>query len=329
MINQWVIMAAVALAAGGLLFAASSKQRGANGEWSNALQWGYLLMMVGVFGLLSAVMSFTAVLLAFVLFTGSVWLWHKLCRIPEVSGKMRDDNHFRDYMSGFFPIILTVFVLRTFIAEPFQIPSSSMRPGLVVGDFILVKKSSYGIRVPVLNSVLIPTGQVERGDVVVFNYPENPSVNYIKRAVALGGDTVEYRNKILFVNGEEVGDRADGSYHYQEQTPFGLQEVQAEQYQENLGGRDYRVLRIGGTPAFSPNYVRSQFEGRGNCEYSRDGSWFRCKVPEGSYFMLGDNRDASEDSRYWGFVDDKLIVGKAFFIWLNFGDLSRVGTSIK
>lgn len=321
------MMAAVAMVAGVVLYIVSSKQRGDNGEWSNMLQWGYLLVMVGVFGLLSAAMSFTAVLLVFVLFTGAVWFWHKLQSrsVPEVAEKMRDDNHFRDYMSGFFPIILAVFILRTFIVEPFQIPSSSMRPGLVVGDFILVKKYSYGIRVPVLNSVLVPTGQVERGDVVVFNYPENPSVNYIKRAVGVGGDMVEYRDKTLFVNGEEVPAQADGSYHYQEQTPFGLQETQANRYRETLDGHAYQTLRINGTPAFTPNYVRSQFAHRDNCEYSRDGSWFRCKVPEGSYFVLGDNRDASEDSRYWGFVEDKLIVGKAFFIWLNFGDWSRIG----
>lgn len=331
MVNQWVVMAALALVVGGVLYAASDKERNIKGEWSNGLQWGYLLMMVGVFGLLAAMMSFTAVLLIFVLFTGVIWVWHKLTSkwAPEVSERISDDNHFRDYMSGFFPIILLVFVLRTFIAEPFQIPSSSMRPGLVVGDFILVKKSSYGIRVPILNTVLIPTGQVERGDVVVFNYPEDTNINYIKRAIGVPGDVVEYRNKTLFVNGEEVEAKSEGLYHYQENTPFGLQEVQAYQYEERLNGREYQTLRINGNPAFSPSHVRANFAYRENCDYSRDGSWFRCKVPEGNYFVLGDNRDASEDSRYWGFVDDKLMVGKAFFIWLNFSDRSRIGTSIK
>lgn len=331
MMSQWVVAAVLALLAGAVMYAVSRKERQDNGEWSNTLQWAYLLMMVGVFGLLASAVSFTAVLLVFVLFTGAVWVWHKykLKWGPDVSASPHDDNHFRDYMSGFFPIILVVFVLRTFIAEPFQIPSSSMRPGLVVGDFILVKKSSYGIRIPILNSVLIPTGEVERGDVVVFNFPEDTGVNYIKRAIGIPGDVVEYRNKTLFINGKEVADVSEGLYNYQEKSSYGLQEVQADQYKESLDGREYRVARINGTPAFIPAAVRANFEDRQNCEYSRDGSWFRCKVPEGKYFMLGDNRDASEDSRYWGFVDDKLIVGKAFFVWMNFNDMGRFGTSIK
>ena len=166
MSNTLILAAIGALIAGVVMFLRSSKEREANGEWSGGLQWGYLLIMVGVFGLLSAAMSFTAVLLIFVLFTGAVWLLHKR-RLKNQAHT--DGNHFTDYMSGFFPIILIVFVLRTFVAEPFQIPSSSMRPNLVVGDFILVNKFSYGIRMPILNNVLVPTGEVGRGDVVVFN----------------------------------------------------------------------------------------------------------------------------------------------------------------
>ncbi len=322
--------AVAALVIGIALFALSSKQREESGEWNGRLQWGYLLMMVGVFGLLSFAMSFTAVLLVFVLFTGVIWFWHKhlLKRRPQAAA----NNHFTDYMSGFFPIILVVFVLRTFVAEPFQIPSSSMRPGLVVGDFILVNKFAYGIRVPVLNNVLVPTGQVARGDVAVFNYPENTRINYIKRVVGIPGDVVEYRNKVLSISGQAVndGDSPDGVYRYQELIPqLGPVVLEAEQYRETLNGRSFDILKMPQEPSVSVGRVRPNFPFRDQCQYAEDGSGFRCVVPEGHYFMMGDNRDNSEDSRYWGFVDDRLLVGKAFLIWMNFGDFGRIGTSIR
>ncbi|MFC3874576.1 signal peptidase I, partial [Neisseria musculi] len=228
--NTLIWGALAALAAGLVLYAKSSKLREEGGEWSGGLQWGYLLMMVGIFGILSVFMSFTAVLLIFVLFTGTVWFIHKgrLKKSP-----VGDSNHFTDYMGGFFPIILVVFVLRTFVAEPFQIPSSSMRPGLVVGDFILVNKFAYGIRTPIVNNVLVPTGQVERGDVVVFNYPEDTKINYIKRAVGLPGDVVEYKNKVLSINGQIVEDRSSGIQNYQENTPqYGMITIETQVFQE-------------------------------------------------------------------------------------------------
>lgn len=213
--NKTLIFGAVAaLLIGLVLFAKSSKDREANGEWSNSLQWGYLLMMVGVFGILSAFMSFTAVLLVFVLITGVIWFVHK-GRLKKQAEHHGAANHFTDYLGGFFPIILAVFVLRTFVAEPFQIPSSSMRPGLVVGDFILVNKFSYGIRTPIINNVLIPTGQIQRGDVAVFNYPEDPKINYIKRIVAVPGDVIEYQDKVLSINGVREKDILKGTYSYQ------------------------------------------------------------------------------------------------------------------
>ncbi len=313
---------------GVVLYLKSSKVREDNGEWSSGLQWGYLLMMIGVFGVLSFFMSFTAVLLVFVVFTGIVWFIHKgrLKKDPA----HQDEGHFTDYMSGFFPIILIVFVLRTFIAEPFQIPSSSMRPGLVVGDFILVNKFSYGIRTPIINNVLIPTGKVEHGDVVVFTYPENPSINYIKRAIGLPGDVVEYKDKVLNINGQIITDQSEGMQIYAENTrQYGMVDIEAEAFRENIGSHSYQVLKMAEQPSFLPQAVRANFAYRENCEYAPDGSAFKCTVPEGHYFMMGDNRDNSEDSRYWGFVSDKLIVGKAFFVWMNFGDMSRIGTSIK
>ena len=327
MSNTLILAAIGALIAGVVMFLRSSKEREANGEWSSGLQWGYLLMMVGVFGLLSAAMSFTAVLLVFVLFTGAVWLLHKR-RLK--SQAHTDGSHFTDYMSGFFPIILIVFVLRTFVAEPFQIPSSSMRPNLVVGDFILVNKFSYGIRMPIINNVLVPTGQVERGDVVVFNYPENTKINYVKRAIGVPGDLIEYKNKVLSINGKVVEDHPVGPLSYMENTrQYGQINIATEAYRETINGHSFEILKMPEQPSFLPQGVRTEFPFRSNCEYAEDGSWFRCSVPEGHYFMMGDNRDNSEDSRYWGFVSDQLIVGKAFFIWMNFGDMSRVGMKVR
>lgn len=330
--NMLTLAAVAALIAGIALVMKSDKDRQESGEWSNSLQWGYLIAMVGVFGILSAFMSFTAVLLIFTVVTGVIWVWRKV----KVDKSAQDTNHFRDYMGGFFPIILVVFLLRTFIAEPFQIPSSSMRPGLIVGDFILVNKFAYGIRTPIINNVIIPTGKIERGDVVVFNYPANPQVNYIKRAIGLPGDVVEYKDKRLTINGLPVQDADTGqTYDYMESIPSrGAINLQAQQWHETLNGKTYTVLKMPQIPPVvlpelsNPEYTQIATQRDQNCVYEPDGSGFTCKVPEGHYFMMGDNRDNSADSRYWGFVDDKLIVGKAFLVWMNLGDFSRIGNAI-
>lgn len=315
----------------------ANKQRDEDGEWSSALQWGYLLLMVGIFAFLSETMawSFTAVLLTFTLTTGVIWVWAKLTHRNK---NIADNNHFRDYMSGFFPIIAVVFILRTFVTEPFQIPSSSMRPGLVKGDFILVNKFAYGIRIPLLNTVAITTGKIARGDVVVFNFPVEPQTNYIKRIVAVGGDVIEYKDKILTVNGIVEKDNPMGNYQYTDDIQPTVTR-QAQRFQAAFGNRNFEVLKVNNTPSVDANtfmYYQQKMHNQGfesglstNCEYAQDGSGFRCKVPEGQYFAMGDNRDNSADSRYWGFVDDKLIVGKAFFIWMNFGEMSRIGSIIQ
>lgn len=329
-----------------VLFATSNKGRKEGEDWSNRLQWGYLLMMIGVFGVLAKYMSFSAVLLVFTIFTGLVWIFDKFTQkkhhkvaVP-VEGenepveerlehaKPQSAGHFVDYMRGFFPIILIVFVLRSFVAEPFQIPSSSMRPGLIVGDFILVNKFSYGIRLPILNTVVIPVGEVQRGDVAVFNYPMDPRINYIKRIVGVGGDIVEYRDKILTINGQKVPQEPAGTESYLEiNQSGGSQSIENQVFDEKIGTHSFKTYQI---PEAMPVYltqVVSDFENRDNCQYSLDG--FVCKVPEGEYFAMGDNRDNSGDSRYWGFVDDKLIVGKAFLVWMNFSDFSRIGQKIQ
>lgn len=341
-------VAIAAFVLGLVLYFASSKKRQDTGEWSNTLQWGYLLMMVGVFGVLAKYLSFTAVLLVFVAFTGVVWGISRSIRTKAnkalAARKMPDDKearkllqqdayeknvgHFVDYMSGFFPIIFIVFVLRTFVAEPFQIPSSSMRPGLVVGDFILVNKFNYGIRMPISNHVLVPVNKVARGDVVVFAYPENPSVSFIKRIVALPGDTIAYNDKKLSINGVAVPQVAAGSEEYLENTPMGPVNMQPNKVQEQLGTHKYTVYQMPQAPTFSPQVIRPAVLQSGACQYEGNQA-FTCKVPAGHYFAMGDNRDNSDDSRYWGFVPDKNIVGKAFFVWMNFGDTSRIGTHIE
>ncbi|WP_199225869.1 MULTISPECIES: signal peptidase I [Chromobacterium] len=315
----WVFVVAVAI--GGMLIAFGGKKQEGAKDWPQAVQWGYLAVLIGGFGLLSNYMSFTAVMLVFVLITGAVWLADKLVLAKRRAAET-PAGHFVDYSRGFFPVILVVFLLRSFIAEPFQIPSSSMRPGLVVGDFILVNKFTYGLRVPVLNTVFAPVDKVERGDVVVFNFPPNPKVNYIKRAIGLPGDVVEYRDKRLSVNGKPLPDADDGNYEYLEQ---GLMMINAKRYKETMGSRTYSVLNNDGSPTVALSQVQD-FPFRDNCRYDDNG--FVCKVPAGHYFMLGDNRDNSLDGRYWGFVNDKLMVGKAFMIWMNFGDLSRIGKTI-
>lgn len=221
-----------------------------------------------------------------------------------------------EYSASFFPVILGVFLLRSFVAEPFKIPSGSMIPTLQVGDFILVNKYTYGIRLPVLNKKVIDIGEPQRGDVMVFRYPKDESLDYIKRVVGLPGDVIQYYNKRLSINGKPV-----------EYTPLpdyldGERLTYSKQYSENLTSTPHRILNDTGRP--SQIFVSEDFPFSENCTYNQLG--VRCKVPAGHYFMMGDNRDNSADSRYWGFVPEKNIVGKAFFVWMNLGDLKRIGS---
>lgn len=317
----WICLALAVI--GAVMLASGSRRRDEGGEWPGSLQWGYLLILVGLFGVLAFWLSFTAVLLIFTAGTFAIWLWDKSLKKRGIR-----DNHFTDYLGGYFPIVLIIFVLRTFIAEPFIIPSSSMRPGLVPGDFVLVNKFSYGIRLPLTNTVVIPTGKVARGDVAVFNYPLDPSVNYIKRIVGIPGDVVEYRNKILKINGEIVPDvpAAETVFVTDAQGSVPRARISVDVFRETLGGKTFEIYQIPGMPTLSLDGV-DHADKETACTYDEDG--FTCTVPAGKYFALGDNRDNSGDSRYWGFIDDRLIVGKAFLIWMNFSDFSRVGTIIR
>lgn len=308
-------------------------------------------------------MNFALILFLLTVLTGAVWLLDRVVLAPrrrrgarealadfdrsvaasgrkdEAVARERADLERRvskepawiEYSASFFPVLIIVFLLRSFIAEPFRIPSSSMRPTLVVGDYILVNKFSYGIRLPIIEKKIISLGDPLRGDVVVFRYPVNASQDFIKRVVGVGGDVVEYKEKVLTVNGKLVPQKADGTYSYLEGLRFETTERRIEEASADGTPRDYTIaINREAAPVYPAN-VRS-FPQRSECEYNDRG--FRCKVPPGHYFVMGDNRDASDDSRYWGFVPDDHLRGRAFFIWFNWDDISslsfeRVGRVIR
>ena len=221
-----------------------------------------------------------------------------------------------EYSGSFFPVIAAVFFLRSFLWEPFKIPSSSMVPTLLVGDLILVNKYTYGIRLPIINKKVISLNDPQRGDVMVFKYPKDMSQDYIKRVVGVPGDKITYENKRLSVNGVPVQYTALDDYLDDERPVYHKQLV------EKLPGSEHRILNTEPARSFNLDSVEN-FPQREACDYSYDK--FTCTVPAGNYFMMGDNRDNSADSRYWGFVPDKNIVGKAFLVWMNFGDPKRIG----
>jgi len=223
-----------------------------------------------------------------------------------------------DWTAGLFPVILVVFLLRSFLFEPFKIPSGSMIPTLMVGDLILVNKYHYGIRLPVINRKVIANHDPQRGDVMVFRYPRDTSIDYIKRVVGVPGDEISYRSQQLYVNGVRVPTAPLPEFYDEDSMRY------AQQFSEHLGNVDHRILV---NPKLQPFYGGDEQRSgtvREHCVYNAEG--LTCKVPAGHYFMMGDNRDNSQDSRFWGFVPDENIVGKAFFVWMNFGDLKRIGS---
>jgi signal peptidase I len=267
-------------------------------------------------------MNFALIMFVALVFTGAVWLAdHFFLRGKRAAGAK--EPLLVEYSKSFFPVILVVFLLRSFLVEPFRIPSGSMVPTLQAGDFILVNKYTWGIRLPVLNQKVIEVGQPQRGDVMVFRFPENPSIDYIKRVVGLPGDKVMYTaDKRLFINGKLVPWKYERDYDYVE---AGLNVARSKVYREQLGTHAHASMIQPERPPYAIEGVRA-FPHRSNCDYNQNG--FTCTVPPGHYFMLGDNRDASQDSRYWGFVPDENIVGRAFLIWMNFDDFGRIGKSI-
>jgi len=197
-----------------------------------------------------------------------------------------------EYCKSFFPVILSVLLLRSFLVEPFRIPSGSMMPTLLVGDFILVNKFAYGIRLPVLDKKVVEVGEPARGDIVVFRYPKDPSVDYIKRVVGLPGDKIGYYNKVLYINDEPAGQVPAGVYIG---VGSGISMSGASERREQLGDVQHDILVMPRTPGLEGQYI----------------------VGEDEYFVMGDNRDNSNDSRYWGTVPETNLVGKAFRVWMN------------
>ncbi|PKO26203.1 MAG: signal peptidase I [Betaproteobacteria bacterium HGW-Betaproteobacteria-8] len=247
-------------------------------------------------------MMFALFMLVILAVTGLVWLldslfWRKKRTVGSAEPVIVE------YSKSFFPVILAVFLIRSFVVEPFKIPSGSMMPTLLAGDFILVNKFTYGLRVPILNNTFIEVNKPQRGDVAVFHFPPDPSIDYIKRIIGVPGDKIAYRNKQLFINGEPVEMSLVGDYQY---VASGLNLVTAKHYREQLGEVNHDVL----------------LEESG---LTIDGE---TEVPAGHYFAMGDNRDNSRDSRSWGFVPDDNLVGKAFMIWWNFDDFGRIGSTI-
>ncbi|MFA5982766.1 MAG: signal peptidase I [Methylococcaceae bacterium] len=245
------------------------------------------------------------------LVTGLIWggylLYNKLTDRDVTDIK---EPFLVEYAHSFFPIILIVLLLRSFLAEPFRIPSGSMMPTLLIGDFILVNKFTYGIRLPVINKKIISINEPKHGDIVVFRFPKDPSVDYIKRVIGLPGDKISYFNKKLTVNGESVEQVDIGSYQGVGQ---GQEMTGAEHLIENLTGVEHSILIRNGVPSVEGVFV----------------------VPEGNYFVMGDNRDNSNDSRYWGTVPEENLLGKAFFIWMNWDwqnkglGFNRIGTILQ
>jgi len=243
--------------------------------------------------------------------TGFIWLFDSLffAAARKASGSDKEPL-ILEYSKSFFPVIFIVLILRSFLVEPFRIPSGSMMPTLLVGDFILVNKFAYGIRLPVLDKKIIEVGEPERGDAFVFRYPQNPSIDYIKRVVGVPGDVIDYKNKVIYVNGVAQSGSTIGEYIGE---GSGKRETGSIEHVENLTGVEHHIL----TNPLAPDLPRG-------CQVLARGP---IKIPEGHYFAMGDNRDNSNDSRCWGLVPEENLVGKAFAIWMHW-DGQRDGMPI-
>ncbi|WP_319555239.1 signal peptidase I [uncultured Vibrio sp.] len=269
--------------------------------------------------------TFSLILVIVTLVTGVVWLLEKLvfakkrqAKVAEIEAqttngldavtlqKVERQPWWVENSVSIFPVIAFVLVLRSFIYEPFQIPSGSMMPTLLVGDFILVEKYAYGIKDPVWRTELVETGKPERGDIVVFKYPPHPSIDYIKRVVGLPGDIVRYSNdKQVCIQSKGESSCKPVKLSNVEESQFSSNGIPMIQLDEKLGNVEHNIL----VNPLVRNHVEQYFPRSGTTEWV---------VPQGQYFVMGDNRDNSADSRYWGFVPEANLVGKAVAIWISF-----------
>jgi signal peptidase I len=320
---DWQMIAMVAAAGSAAVIGWDFVATRAGGARSDArkglLEVAWPVLFIAAMGLLLKFTDFAAVLLLAAVITGLIWLYDAKLARPRRASDVPEPVVV-DMARAFFPVIVVVFLIRSFWVEPFKIPSGSMKPTLLVGDFILVNKYTYGIRLPVINKKVIDVNPLRRGDVVVFRYPADPSVDYIKRVVGLPGDKVQYRGKRLTINGEPAPWQPAGFY-----TDAELNYLRLPTFTEKLGEHTHQMMIVPAQPPVELVNVK-QFAHRENCDYNDEG--FTCTVPEGMYFMMGDNRDQSSDSRYWGFVPDDHIKGRAFLVWMNFSDFKRIGSGI-
>lgn len=328
---NWTLLAFAALAAGPILIwrASRTAQPVFDAEqMSEGALWGYFLLLVGSWGVLSMYANPSDLFFVVMMVAAVLALIAKL-RGYKSKGNERPLPSWAAFGFSNALVLALIGLGKTFVIEPMQIPSSSMRPGLVVGDFILINKSAYGVRLPFLNQPIIPTGKPEHGDVIVFRYPQDTKINYIKRVIGLPGDKVEYRNKLLTVNGQHVDSIPVGDYRYFEAQGG---EVAAVVMKETFAGKTHQTLNVMGVPPLNPAGIMP-FPYQQNCQYDETG--FACEVPQGQYLMLGDNRDNSNDGRYWGFVPDDHLTGRAFMIWMSWPgwghwpEFGRIGTRIQ
>ena len=252
-------------------------------------------------------MNFELILTVLVIISGVITLWdqcvlRKRRKKQFEKQKLVDPHHAEavlklpliiEYARSFFPVLLIVLLIRSFVIQPFRVPTGSLEPTILPGDFIAVNQYAYGLRLPVLHSKIWAVGEPKRGDIVVFRYPPNPRVNYVKRVVGMPGDKLSYINKVLYINGKPMIQKTIGdALDIEPDVPIPVIEKE-----ENLNGVKHHIF-------VRPNYISS-------------GNFYNIVVPKGQYFMMGDNRDNSIDSRAWGFMPEKNIIGKAFFTWLS------------